>query len=97
MEQIKEKIGEKVDVLKEKGENIKEQVREKTLGYILAALGLVAGLSWNETMKATIEYLFPLNKNSLLAKFIYSTLVTILIVILSLYLTRLFKKKEPKE
>jgi hypothetical protein len=89
MKKIKETFGS----LKEKGEDVKDQVREKILGYILAALGLVAGLSWNETMKAFIEYLFPLNKNSLLAKFIYSIFVTILIVLLSLYLTKLFSKK----
>jgi len=97
MEQIKEKIGEKVGAFKEGGEGIKKEVRERTLGYILAALGLVAGLSWNDTIKAFIEYLFPLNKNSLLAKLIYSVFITALIVILSFYLTKMFKKKEPEK
>ena len=30
---------------------IREEVRKKTIGYIVAALGLVAGLAWNDAIK----------------------------------------------
>jgi len=61
------------------------------VGYII---GLVAGLAWNEAIKAAIEFAFPLSQNSLLAKFIYAVLVTAVVVLLSLYLTRLLGKRE---
>lgn len=91
-----DKIKEKIEELKENGSEIKTEVREKTLGYILAALGLVAGLSWNETIKAVIEYFFPLAKDTISAKILYSVFVTIVVVVLSIYLTKLFKKNEEK-
>ncbi|PIP45941.1 MAG: hypothetical protein COX15_01875 [Candidatus Colwellbacteria bacterium CG23_combo_of_CG06-09_8_20_14_all_42_19] len=63
-------------------------------GYIVGALGLVAGLAWNDAIKALIEYLFPLAKNTLLAKFIYAILMTFIIGIVASYLIRFFDKKE---
>ena len=61
------------------------EVGEKMRGYIATAFGLVAGLAWNEAIKAAIEYVFPLSKNTLLAKFFYALAVTFLVV----YLIRL--------
>lgn len=64
------------------------QIREKTIGYILAALGFVVALAWNDAIKTFIEYLFPLNKNSLWAKFIYALITTVLIVIAAIVFTK---------
>jgi hypothetical protein len=75
-------------------EQIKQELNNKILGYILAGLGLVAGLAWNDAIKTLIEYLFPLEKNGLWAKFLYAILITLVVVILSVYLTRIFKRKE---
>jgi len=50
-------------------EEIKKEIRQRTLGYILAAFGLVAGLAWNEAIKSFIEYLFPVSKNTFPVKF----------------------------
>lgn len=85
-------IKDKIEKIREQGSGVKREMREKTLGYILAALGFVAGLSWNETIKALIEYFFPLNKNSLFAKLVYSIFITFVVVFLSIYMTRLFRK-----
>lgn len=74
-----------------------KEVQKQTIGYIIAAMGFVAGLAWNETIKAFVEYLFPLNKNDLLVKFLYAILVTLLVVIISINLTRLLEKKEENE
>jgi hypothetical protein len=71
------------------------EIRERTVGYIVAALGIVAGLAWNEAIRALIDYVFPVSANSLLAKFLYAIVVTIAIVVLSVYLTKtLLRKKE---
>ena len=74
--------------------DIKREVRERTAGYIVAALGFVAGLAWNEAIKALIESFFPQgNANSVLAKFIYAILVTIVVVLVTVYLGKLFRKE----
>ena len=74
------------------GKNIKTEVREKTVGYILSALGLVAGLAWNEAIKEIINQLLPISQDAIWAKLIYALLVTVFVVILSVYLLRLSKK-----
>ena len=78
-------------------EKIRKEVRDKTLGYILAAFGLVTAFSWNEAIKGLIEYLFPLSKDTVLAKFIYAIILTLLVVVASIYLTRLLSEKKEEK
>ena len=89
---------EKISIkIKDKGREFEQEVREKTFGYIVASFGLVAGLAWNEAIKATIESLFPLQKDTLKAKFIYAIAITIVVVFVSLYFSRFFKKEKTEE
>ncbi len=74
--------------------NLRGEVKEKTLGYILAALGLVAGLAWNEAITALINVLFPLGKDTLLAKFIYAMVITVVLIVVTMWLVRIFNKDE---
>jgi len=74
---------------------LSRELREKTIGYIVAALGLVAGLAWNDTIKSIIEFFYPLNENSIWAKLIYAIIVTFLIVLVS-YLLMRWSKRESK-
>lgn len=76
---------------------IKKEFQGKVIGYILAAFGLVAGLAWNEAVKASIEYFFPMSQNSLLAKFIYAVLITLVLVLVTIYLTRFMAEEEKEE
>jgi hypothetical protein len=48
---------------------------------------LVAGLAWNEAIRGLIDYAFPVSVNLLLAKFGYAIIMTIVLVILSIYIT----------
>ena len=86
-----------VDFIKEEAERLQKEVRERTLGYVLTALGLVAGLAWNDAIKSAIQVLFPLESESVLAQFIYAILITVAIVIIATYLTRLFRKPENED
>lgn len=79
---------------KTKLSEIRHEVRERTLGYVIGAFGLVAGLAWNDAIKALIEYLFPLQETTLSAKIIYAVVITLVVVISSIYLNRLFKKDD---
>ncbi len=84
------KITEKIVTIKDKGVEIEKEIREKTIGYILTSFGLVAGLAWNDAIKSFIERFFSDSGNSLKAKFAYATIITIIVVIVSLYLSRIF-------
>ena len=67
------------------GNNVREgakEVRTKTFTYVSTALGLVAGLAWNDAIKALIDLLFPFSKNALAAKFLYAILITLVVVLL---------------
>lgn len=83
---------DRIEKLKETGGELSGEIRERTVAYVVAAFGLVAGLAWNEAIKAAIEYLFPLSKNTLLAKFIYAALITLMVVIVTVNLMKLSKK-----
>ena len=85
-----------LDKVKQESQTLRAEVRERTLGFITAGLGLVAGLAWNDAIKALIEYLFPLDKNGLLAKFLYAVVITLVVVLLSVYLVRWLKKEDTK-
>ena len=85
------------DKIKNGSKEIKREIRQRTSGYILAAFGLVAALAWNDAIKALIEYFFPLNKNTVLIKFIYAVLITFIVVIISIYLTKLLSDKNEEK
>jgi hypothetical protein len=87
-------IKTKFETMKKESGKLQNEIRQKSLTYVLASFGLVAGLAWNEAIKALIEYAFPLQKNTLLAKFGYAFLMTLVVVFISIYLTRFFKNKE---
>ena len=80
----------------QEGKTLNKEMRERTLGFITGGLGLVAGLAWNDAIKALIEYLFPLGKDSIPAKFVYAILISVIVVALSVYLVRLLKTEDEK-
>jgi len=84
----------KIETIKSKGGKIKKEFQKKMIGYIVAAFGLVAGLAWNEAIKALIEYFFPMSQSGMLAKFIYAIVITLVLVIVTVYLTRFIAEKE---
>lgn len=63
------------------------EIKEKSSGYMTAAFGLVAGLAWNDAIKSFIEFAFPFSTSgSILAKFIYAVIITIVVILLSQYI-----------
>jgi len=86
-------ITSKLKKIREEQAKIRKEAIEKTIGYILAAFGLVAGLAWNEAIKALINVFFPLDKNGLIIKFVYAILVTGIVVVVTI----IFVKKEVEE
>jgi len=89
-------IKNQLNKIKKESEEIKTEARQRMVEYILAAFGLVAGLAWNEAIKSLIEYVFPLSRSTLLLKFFYAFLITIILVLISSYLMNLLKIKNKK-
>lgn len=87
MENIKAKI-------KNESVEIRQKIKHQFYSYIAAAFGLVAGLAWNEAIKALIDYAFPLGKNTLWAKFGYAGAMTLVVVLISIYLARVLKSED---
>ena len=80
--------------MRKESDEIRRELQERMIGYIVGALGLVAGLAWNEAIKAFIEYLFPLSKDTLTAKFVYALIITIVVGLVTVYLIKFLGKKE---
>lgn len=74
------------------GRALQKEIQEKAVSYILAAFGLIAGLAWNDAIKAFIESVFPSSDDTIVAKFIYALVLTAAIVVISTWLVRLSKK-----
>lgn len=87
----------KLEKIKKTGNGIKNEVNKKMVTYILAGFGLVAGLAWNEAIKNSIEYLFPMTKNTLLAKFLYALIITVVLGVISYYLSKITAEKEKSD
>jgi len=85
-----------MDKVKRESAALRRELGERTLAFVTGGLGLVAGLAWNDAIKAAIEYFFPLDKDSIPAKFIYAGVISLVVIVLSMYLVRLLKKEEPK-
>ncbi len=80
--------------IKKSVQELRETVKQRTFSYIITALGLVAGLAWNEAIKSLIDNIFPLEKNSLLAKFIYAFGVTLIVILVIFYLEKRIKRNK---
>lgn len=79
--------------------NVKEvggAARERAWGYIVAALGLVAGLAWNEAIKGMIDQFFPMQGDSVWAKFVYAIVITLIVVVVMVKFESLFKKNDDR-
>lgn len=72
-----------------KEKNIKSEIINKTVTLMLAGLGLVAALAWNDAIQSLVNLLFPLQKNTVMAKFFYAFLITAGIVIVSMRLKKI--------
>lgn len=62
------------------------EIKNQTISYITGAFGLVAGLAWNDAIKALIDYFFPFSKSTLGVKFLYAVLITFVVVMATKYI-----------
>lgn len=86
-------IQDNLNKIKSESAKIGQGVREKSASFLVAAFGFVAGLAWNEAVKALLEQYFPLNENNVWAKLIYAVFITLLLSVVSYYLLRSSEQK----
>lgn len=73
---------------------LEHSIREQTVGHVVAALSVVAGLAWNEAVKALITYVYPVDgTEGIVAKFLYAVAMTIAVVALTLIVRRALGQK----
>ena len=83
-----------LDKLREEQRRLRAEVQERTVGYILAALGLVAGLAWNNAIMASIKAVFPGTGSGVLAQFIYAVVLTIFVAVAAYYISKFLIKEK---
>lgn len=86
-----------VQKIKDESQKIQAEVRKQILSYMVGAFGMIAGLAWNEAIKSLIEYIFPMSRNTWLAKLVYAVIITIIIVTVTILVTKFFSKKNSEE
>lgn len=87
IKKVKSKIGKEI-------KSVRKEVKDRTIGYIVTALGLVAGLAWNDAIRSLIDFYYPLSSNGVWAKMIYAAILTMFVALFSLYLVRIIKKEK---
>jgi|GEM_PF-1503883 len=80
----------------EKSVEVRAALADQTMAYVTAALSVVAGLAWNDAVKAAITYYFPAQASSIAAMFLYAVLMTAVVVILTLILRRVIGLVKPR-
>ncbi len=86
-----------IEEVKEKAKKVRDATREQTLGFVTAALSLVAGLAWNDAISSTIKEIFPVGTSNILAKFFYAVLVTVIVVAISLVVRKVLTAESAEE
>ena len=81
------------DPIKKAGGWLSKSVLKQILGLLIAAFGLVAALAWNDAIQALFKQLFG-EQGSLFAKFAYAIIVTAIITIVTISLSRYIEEKE---
>lgn len=75
--------------------SLKIEILEKMASLATAGFGLVAALAWNDAIKSLFAAIFP-KSGGIIAQFIYATVITIIIVLVTIRLGKLvdFAKKQ---
>ena len=77
--------------LKNKAKKLQLEVFEKLSTLVTAGLGLVAALAWNSLIQEVFKKIFG-TQSTIWAQFGYALLVTVIVVVLTLQISRTVNK-----
>lgn len=80
---------------KEKRESLRLSILQRTSELMTAALSLVAALAWNDAIQSLFKLVFG-EAGSLVAKFVYAVLITVLVVFAVTRLAKITKALSDK-
>lgn len=75
--------------------HIQSDVLERIITLVIAALGLIAALAWDEALRHVFEKLFG-NKETLSGEISYAVVITIIAALISVRLGKLFIRHRDK-
>lgn len=73
-----------------RAKSLTAELTSQLLQLATSALGLVAALAWNDAVQAVFKEYFPA-AGGIVAKFVYAVLISLLIILVTINLTRLAK------
>lgn len=73
--------------------SLREEVLDQMRTLIAAGFGFVAALAWNEAIQALLKSWLPRSGSSLVGKFIYAMLVTVVFAVVT---ARIGKRESAK-
>ena len=73
--------------------HLKREFVEKVLLLVISALGFVTALAWGEALKISFEELFG-KLETIHQRFLYAGLITVIAVIISLLISKIFLRKK---
>lgn len=86
MDIITEEIGDEQPAKINPANYVPKSVAIKTSHYIIGGFALVAAMSWNTSIKEVIQKKLPTENKALIMNFVYSVIITILLVLLIFFL-----------
>jgi len=75
--------------------HIHSDVLERIITLVIAALGLIAALAWDDALRHIFENIFG-GKGTLLEEISYAIVITIFAALISVQLGKLFSKRKGK-
>lgn len=103
MEETKEEVAQHIsfeetkELLKElKVSAVADQFSNRVITLIIASLGLTTALAWDDTLKELFHAIFGVN-DTLGSKLLYSVLITLIAVSITLILARMLHNSEKKK
>lgn len=72
----------------------RRNIRKRMFTYIGGGLGLVIGLAWNEAIAALIKSVFPNETHTIVAKFIYAFILTVVVGLALFYIEKALSRGE---
>lgn len=73
---------------KKEQKSLKIEILEKVSALATAGFGLVAALAWNDAIKKLFTQIFPQPGGNIVVLFVYAAVITIIVVIITVYLGR---------